>query len=139
MVWRRLLPFVLTVSVVLHAVYVGLAAGRNQFNDLFIYRLGAAIGLRGESPYPAGVIDPGVIAQYPERPELVGNCAFLMPPQAVLLLAPLTAVPWPAAKGIWVALGAAAGAAGGVAVTTAFGRRPDRLPLPTLAVIPVVL
>ena len=137
--WRRLLPLVLVGSLVPHLVYVEWAAVQNLHTDLFIYRSGAVVGLRGESPYPPDRIGPLVAAQFPEFPELATNCAFLMPPEAILLLAPLALMPWPAAKVVWVAAGALVGAAGAVALTAAFGRRPGRLPLGSLAVVPVVL
>jgi hypothetical protein len=137
--WSRLLPLVLVGSVLPHLLYHGWIASQNLHPDLFIYRAGAVVGLGGESPYPAGRVQPLVAEQFPDMPWLRTDSAFLMPPEAIALFAPLAVLPWPIAKAVWVAIVTAVGAAGAVALTAAFGRRPEALPRASLAVIPILL
>jgi hypothetical protein len=70
---------------------------QNLFHDFFIYRAGAEIGLRGESPYRPEVIQERVLAQFPDLDE----SGFFLPPLAIVLFAPYTLLPLPAAKVAW--------------------------------------
>jgi hypothetical protein len=106
------------------------AVATNNFPDLFIYRLGAEIGLRGESPYDLPRIRAAAAAQFPDpdpKPEsFIYNCGYFLPPMAILVYAPFAVLPWPAAKLAWaVACGVA-----GYAITKLPGlfRRPDDPP-----------
>ncbi|AWM42038.1 hypothetical protein GobsT_68180 [Gemmata obscuriglobus] len=115
-------------AVLLGALGLYLALATNNFPDLFIYRAGAAIGLRGESPYDLTRIRELAAAQFPdENPEAPGensfvrNCGYFLPPLAILTFAPFAVVPWPAAKVAWgVVLGCAA--AGIVTIPDLFRR-----------------
>ncbi|HEY3787907.1 MAG TPA: glycosyltransferase family 87 protein, partial [Urbifossiella sp.] len=77
----------------------------NQQPDFFIYRLGAELALRGESPYNLALIRTHVVAQFPNQEEgpdsFVNNCGYFLPPMAVLIYAPFAVLPWPAAKIAW--------------------------------------
>lgn len=77
----------------------------NSQPDLFIYRLGAELGLRGESPYDIAVIRKAVADQFPDPDagpdSFVNNCGYFLPPAAVLVYAPLTPLPWRDAKVVW--------------------------------------
>jgi len=137
--WRSLLPLVLAGSVVPHLLYVGWVARQNLHPDLFGYRAGAGLALRGVSPYPPDRVPPLVAAQFPGLPDIGPNWGFFLPPEGILLLAPLAVLPWPAAKAVWVTVVTAVGAVGAVALTATFGRNPERLPRLSLAVPPVLL
>ncbi|MDB5306789.1 MAG: hypothetical protein JWO38_991, partial [Gemmataceae bacterium] len=106
------------------------AVGANTFPDFFIYRAGAVIGLRGESPYDIPRIRALVADQYPDpdpTPDsFVNNCGYFLPPMAVLIYAPFAALPWAAAKVAWAVLTAAA-ALGIVRLPDLF-RRPGERP-----------
>lgn len=103
-------------AVLLGALGVFQALAANNFPDLFIYRAGAEIGLRGESPYDLTRIRTLAAAQFPdENPQnpkedsFVLNCGYFLPPAAILAFAPFALVPWPVAKIAWgVTLGLAA-------------------------------
>ncbi|MFO0851248.1 MAG: glycosyltransferase family 87 protein [Gemmataceae bacterium] len=83
----------------------------NNFQDLFIYRAGAAVALTGESPYRAGAVRPQIEAQWPDDARLADNSGFFLPPAGIALFAPFAAVPWPAAKVLWVVVLVLAGLA----------------------------
>jgi hypothetical protein len=88
-------------------------ARQNAQPDLFIYRQGAVIGLRGESPYEPAKIRAAVNEQFPKPDagpdDFQNNCGFFLPPAAVVWYAPFALVPWSAAKLLWaVACGLAA-------------------------------
>jgi hypothetical protein len=76
--------------------------------DFFIARLGSELALRGENPYDAAKVRSHVAAQFPGDEGLAENCGYFLPPQAVVLLLPLAALPLPAAKLAWALLQAAA-------------------------------
>lgn len=106
------------------------AVTTNNFQDLFIYRLGAEIGLRGESPYDLPRVRAAAAAQFPDpkadENSFINNCGYFLPPMAILVYAPFALLPWPAAKVAWaVACGVA-----GYAITKLPGlfRRPDDPP-----------
>ena len=76
--------------------------------DLFIYRAGASLGWRGESPYSSRISEQ-VKLQFPddpnpEIPKLSENCGFFLPPQAIVLLGPFAALPWATAKLLYAVL-----------------------------------
>jgi hypothetical protein len=96
----------------------------NHAPDLFIYRAGADRGLRGESPYDGGWLQPLVAAQYPDDGYLRDNCGFFLPPQAVLVFAPFAAVPFLVAKVLWALLTGACVAAALLVLRT-FAPRPQ--------------
>lgn len=102
------------------------AVSANDFQDLFIYGAGAALGLRGESPYALAPIREVVAAQFPDPDpsptSFVNNCGFFLPPAAVVLFAPFALVPWPMAKLLWAVVTAIAGWA--VARSPELFRRP---------------
>ena len=129
------------------AVLLGLfAAARgligNDLPDLFIYRAGAALGLRGESPYDLARVRELVAAQFPDPhpgpTSLVANCGFFLPPAAVVLFAPFAVLPWTGAKLHWAILTSLAGWA--VARLPGLFRRPGDTP-PSLVgrLLPFVL
>jgi hypothetical protein len=92
--------------------FVALAAGQlreNNFQDLFIYRAGAAVAVGGESPYRAGAIRPWIEGQWPDDARLAENSGFFLPPLAITLYALFAAAPWAAAKVLWVGALVAAG------------------------------
>ena len=91
----------LAAVALLTAVALNLAITTNNFPDFFIYRAGAAIGLRGESPYDAEKIRTAVEGQFPAHEKLAANCGFFLPPAAVAVFAPFAALPYPAAKVAW--------------------------------------
>lgn len=100
-------------ALVLGALSAYLALGTNTFPDLFIYRAGAEIGLRGESPYDLARVRRLAAAQFPDpepkEDSFVLNCGYFLPPMAVLTFAPFALVPWAAAKLAWCAALTAAG------------------------------
>ncbi len=125
----------------------------NNFPDFFIYRGGAEIGLRGESPYDIDRIRKLAAAQFPDpnaepkEDSFVRNCGYFLPPMAVLVFAPFALLAWPVAKVAWgVTLGLAAL---GIATLPNLLRKPDdgaprarplRLLVPFLLVLnPLVL
>jgi len=85
------------------ALYQALAL--NAQPDFFIYRQGAVLGLRGESPYEPSKIRAAVAEQFPDPDagpdSFVNNCGYFLPPAAVLLYAPFAVLPWSAAKVAW--------------------------------------
>ncbi len=76
----------------------------NKHEDLFIYRVGAVIGLQGRSPYDTAVVRELVVAQYPDDPVLANNLGFFLPPQAIVLFAPFAGLPWVVGKYAWAVL-----------------------------------
>jgi hypothetical protein len=88
------------------ALYQGL--GTNHARDYFIYRLGAELAARGETPYDIPKIRQDVAAAYPEddenTKEFVANCGYFLPPMAVLVFLPLAIIPVAAAKVCWAAV-----------------------------------
>ncbi len=94
-------PFALLAVALLTAFAFFQAIGANNFPDFFIYRAGAELGLHRESPYDSKKIRTTVATQFPESEELIKNCGFFLPPQAVVVFAPFAAVPYPIAKLLW--------------------------------------
>jgi len=97
------------------------AVAHNNFPDFFIYRAGAVIGLRGESPYDAEKVRGMVAAEFPDAEMLIANCGFFLPPQAIALFAPFAALPYPAAKVAW-ALATGVAGLGVLLLPRLFGR-----------------
>lgn len=108
------------------------ALATNNFPDFFIYRTGAVLGLRGESPYDIAKIRHAVADQFPDpdpKPEsLVNNCGYFLPPEAVVVFAPFAAVPYPVAKVLW-AIVTGASAAAVLLLLRTFGTRPPTTPI----------
>jgi hypothetical protein len=85
--------------------------------DLFIYRIGAVLGSRGEWPYDVPKIQAIVANQFPDpnpdETSFVRNNGYFPPPLAILVYIPFAMLPWGAAKVAWSVL------MGGVAVLIA--------------------
>ncbi len=94
----RLIVIALTVAAV--GIHLPFLLG-NHHQDLFIYRAGALLGLRGGSPYDQAALVELVRNQYPGDDALAENCGFFLAPQAVVVFAPFAALPWPVAKAAW--------------------------------------
>ena len=83
--------------------------------DFFIFRLGAALTARGESPYDIPKVRAEVAKEFPEKdqepkPEsFLNNCGYFLPPQATVLFLPFATLPWPYAKVAWALLQGLAG------------------------------
>ncbi len=95
---QRVSPLVAVVLLTAFVLYQALAA--NNFPDFFIYRAGATIGLRGESPYNAEKIRDLVGTQFTDE-TLIENCGYFLPPGAIPVFAPFAVVPYPTAKVLW--------------------------------------
>ncbi|OWK44985.1 glycosyltransferase family 87 protein [Fimbriiglobus ruber] len=93
----------LVAAIALSAVALNLrpAFFDNDFEDLFIYRAGAGLGLKGESPYRTEAISALVAGQYPNYTSFIENCGFFLSPVAIVVFAPFAGLPWPAAKLAW--------------------------------------
>ena len=83
--------------------------------DFFIFRLGAALTARGESPYDIPKVRAEVAKEFPDpdlepKPEsFLNNCGYFLPPQAAVLFLPFAMLPWPYAKVAWALLQGLAG------------------------------
>jgi hypothetical protein len=108
-----LLPLTAVALFWAFAVFQAVAASTlNLFPDLFIYRLGSEIGLRGESPYDLPRVRAAAAARFPDpkadENSFINNCGYFLPPMAILVYAPFAALSWSAAKLAWaVACGVA--------------------------------
>ena len=95
------------------AVAQALASG--TMPDFFIFRLGAVLTARGESPYDIPKVRAEVAKTFPEKdpepkPEsFLNNCGYFLPPQATVLFLPFAMLPWPVAKVVWALLQGLAG------------------------------
>jgi len=124
--------------VIAFALYT---ATLNAQPDLFIYRQGAVLGIRGESPYEPSKIRAAVNEQFPNPDagpdDFQNNCGFFLPPAAVLWYAPFAAAPWSVAKMLWAVVCGLA--AFGIQRTAGFipaGMNPAaRMVLPVLMVV----
>jgi len=97
------IPYVAAGLLCALALFYALAT--NHFQDFFIYRIGAVIGVRGEWPYDVPKVRALVAAQYPD-PEpkfdsFVNNNGYFPPPLAVLVYIPFALLPWVPAKVAW--------------------------------------
>ncbi|QJW96194.1 glycosyltransferase family 87 protein [Frigoriglobus tundricola] len=124
---------------VLTAFAVYQALGVNLAPDFFIYRAGAEMGLRRESPYDGAKIRARVADQYPEEPILSAECGFFLPPQAVLVFAPFALLPYSTAKVFWALLNGLCAAAVIRVSAGALAARPLPLPLGGQLLLPLVL
>ena len=93
------------VATILGVLIAGWWAGRvavedNHCEDLWIYTSGAALGLRGESPYDTPKMHARVAEQYSDV-DLIDNNGFFLTPQAILVFAPFVPLPWIVAKLLW--------------------------------------
>ena len=93
------------VATILGVLIAGWWAGRvavedNHCEDLWIYTSGAALGLRGESPYDTPKMHARVAEQYDDA-DLIDNNGFFLTPQAILVFAPFVPLPWIVAKLLW--------------------------------------
>lgn len=99
-------------AVLLLAFGVLQALVANVFPDLFIYRLGAQLGLRAQNPYDVPAVRAAVAEQYPQddpdEDSFVNNCGFFLPPGAVVAFAPFALLDWQSAKLLWAAVNALA-------------------------------
>lgn len=79
------------------------AVGPDDPRDFFIYRLGAELAARGESPYSLAAIRSHVAGHFPGEgaKDFVNNCGYFLPPLAVVLYLPFAMLPWGAAKVAW--------------------------------------
>ena len=100
-------------------VFQALAA--NIAPDLFIYRVGSELGLRGQNPYEIAAVRAAVVEQFPELntgdAPLGENSGYFLPPGAVVAFAPLAVLPWFDAKLLWAAANALAAFAAARVVT----------------------
>jgi hypothetical protein len=99
-------------AAVFTAIAWGFATSPQLLPDFYIYRLGSELALQGQSPYNLATIRAHVAAQFPD-PEptpdsFVNNCGYFLPPQALIVFAPLAVVPWGMAKVAWVLVQGAA-------------------------------
>ena len=106
--WRDPSTRMAVVATVLGVFIAGWWAGRvavedNHHEDLWIYTSGAAMGLRGESPYDTPKMHARVAEQYDDK-DLIQNNGFFLTPQAILVFAPFAPPPWLAAKLLWCGL-----------------------------------
>jgi hypothetical protein len=134
---RRPPPFAVAAVGLLTAFALFQAVATNNFPDFFIYRAGSDIALHGESPYRIDPIRDRVLDQFPDakpkddapeeekRDSFVNNCGFFLPPQAIIVFAPYTLVPYPVAKVLW-AITIGASGAGCLLVLRIFGGGPPR-------------
>ncbi|VTS01221.1 abc transporter atp-binding protein : Uncultured bacterium genome assembly Metasoil_fosmids_resub OS=uncultured bacterium PE=4 SV=1: DUF2029 [Gemmata massiliana] len=92
-------------AVLLGLLGVQQALVTNHFPDLFIYRAGSELGLRGESPYNIALIRQITSAQFPDdnpqEDSFILNCGYFLPPSAAFVFAPFAALAWPTAKIAW--------------------------------------
>ncbi len=123
-----LLPLLIFAALGVRDLFVG------ALPDLFIYRGGASLGWSGESPY-SPKISAMVAAQWPEDESLIRNCGFFLPPQAIVLFGPFAALPWLAAKTLYLILTLAAIAACWYGLTLIF-HTPPRTGWPPLSSVP---
>jgi hypothetical protein len=94
---RAIVAAIMAAALVIHLpILLG-----NHHQDLFIYRAGSLLGLRGGSPYDREALRELVRGQYPGDDSLAENCGFFLAPQAVGVYAPFAALPWPVAKAAW--------------------------------------
>ncbi len=100
------------VSAGLVLAFALLQVNANGQPDFFIYRFGAQLGLRGESPYDTAKVRAAAAEQFPDPdagPDaFVNNCGYFLPPMAVLFYAPFAMLPLREAKIAWAILSAIA-------------------------------
>jgi hypothetical protein len=104
-----LVPILAALLLFAFALFQSLTT--DHARDFFIYRLGAELALRGESPYDVPRVRHHVAAHFPDEDakEFVENSGYFLPPMALLLFAPFAVLPLAAAKVAWaVANGLAA-------------------------------
>ena len=97
------LPLFLFGLALAGVVWATASVGNVQ-EDLFIYRAGASLPLRGLSPYDAEALRADVAGQYSGSPQLIANCGFFLTPQAVAVFTPFAFLPWDAARAAWTGL-----------------------------------
>lgn len=98
------LPLPSAVAALLIFAYaLSVAFGTFDPPDLYIYRYGAVMALRGENPYDIEAIRREVADRKlgPDTDTLKVNCGYFLPPMSVLVYAPLAALPWVSAKVAW--------------------------------------
>ncbi len=94
------LPVVLFGLTLAGAIWATASVGNVQ-EDLFIYRAGATLPVRGLSPYDGEALRADVAGQYPGSPQLIANCGFFLTPQAVAVFTPFAVLPWEIARITW--------------------------------------
>ena len=97
------LPLFLFGLALAGAVWATASVGNVQ-EDLFIYRAGATLPLRGLSPYDSDALRADVAGQYPGSPQLIANCGFFLTPHAVAVFTPFAFLPWDGARITWTGL-----------------------------------
>jgi len=84
------------------------ALRENNFQDFFIYRAGADMGLHGESPYDTAKLKVRILDQYPGEDGLANNAGFFQPPGGIVVFSPFAMLPYPVAKVAWAVVNALA-------------------------------
>ena len=97
------LPVFLFGLALAGAIWATASVGNVQ-EDLFIYRAGATLPMRGLSPYDSEALRADVAGQYPGSPQLIANCGFFLTPQAVAVFTPFAVLPWEIARITWTGL-----------------------------------
>ncbi len=69
--------------------------------DLWIYSSGSYFAQQGQNPYDVELMHQRVDPMWPDNKDLRGNNGFFLAPQALLLFAPFTQMPWVVAKVVW--------------------------------------
>lgn len=93
------------------------AIPENHHEDLWIYAAACDLAWHGTSPYDTDRIHAKVAEQFPDDPDFIENSGFMYPPSALLVFAPLTLVPWAAAKVLWCVAAMVAGVTAGWTLT----------------------
>ncbi len=123
-------------ALLIFAYALILALGTFDPVDLFIYRLGAELTAKGQTPYDIPTIRREVAARFPGSPtdpdNVADNCGYFLSPMAALAYMPLAAVPWPVAKVCWAIL---IGIAAFAMACLPWLLRPPGQPIATLATL----
>jgi len=132
---KRLLPLLILLPNVFFALYVAYRIiAIDGLPDLYIYRAGSSLGWQGQSPYSDKITDE-VRTKYPENADLIKNCGYFLPPQAIVLGGPFAALPWSVAQVMYGILCIAGSFVCWYGLTFAFRNRPA----PSLQDVPPVL
>jgi hypothetical protein len=96
-------PLTILVPTLLLAAFGLWQLPRAWMSDLFIHRGGTVLAWQGITPYSPAITE-WVDREYAHVPELQGNTSYFLPPQAIVIFAPLAAVPWPTAKMLYLVM-----------------------------------
>jgi hypothetical protein len=98
-----LLPYI--AAGLLFLIALNYARNPDLNRDLFIYRIGAVLGSRGDWPYDVPKIRALVAEQFPDPDpkfdSFVNNNGYFPPPLAIMVYIPFAMLPWGAAKIAW--------------------------------------